>query len=279
MELQQVFALKLKSLLGTIALRLFPQRAQRLAGRIGADDVRLIDRIILFGLKRNVGEPAQLSRLHSRFWAGPAGVRFSERCAERFGAWFMAAHHGVVDEVEKMIASDPRRYVFLYEIGCGDGQVVHYLSQRLRTIQRFTGIDINAEVIARNKQTYTQSNLDFACGNAIDWISRHAHPGSIFISNGGVLEYFSEKDMTVLLQHIRRCLRPAAFAIIEPIADDHDLERETASRPFGREWSFSHNHKRLFEENGFHILYQRETATGGNRWVLLLARTQDHDNG
>jgi SAM-dependent methyltransferase len=277
MGFKAVLALKLKALLGIIALRAFPERARRIENTIVEAPYGLLDRLIRSGLLRSVPEQDRLVDLHNRYWAGAEGTRFSESRGERFKDWFLTAHLSVVDELQKLIDSDTKKYAFFYEIGCGDGQVTHYMSKRLASVKHFTGLDINPDVVAANNRKYRHGTLDFVSANAIEWISRNAQPGSIFLSNGGVLEYFSESQICCLLQKITRDCKPAAFALIEPVADDYDLEKETASRPFGREWSFSHNHRKLLESNGFTIEYQRETRTGGVRWMLLLARTQDKD--
>ena len=97
----------------------------------------------------------------------------------------------------------------------------------------------------------------------------------IFISNGGVLEYFSAKQIAKLLKIIAGDLKPSAFAFIEPLAMKYNLETEIDSRPYGTEWSFSHNYKQLLESYGFNICYQHEMVTDGNRWLLMLVNTKE----
>ncbi len=174
---------------------------------------------------------------------------------------------------EKTMAEKPGLYKNFYEIGCGDGQVVNYLSTRLKPIDQFVGIDINERVILSNGMEYKNPKLHFVCANANDWIAHNSCPGSIFFTNGGVLEYFTERELIGLFSKIAVELRPSLFAIVEPFAHDFDLESEKASRPFGVEWSFSHNYPQLFTTSGLTIRYQAINITGGIRWIIMIAQT------
>lgn len=265
-----------RPVLGKLALWAFPNRAKLIEKAIGdAKSYGLLDRIIRAGFIRNIKEHDRLAILHHRFWAGTEGSQFHKRAGKRFENWFLTGHVSLVVELERLIASNKRNYKYLYEIGCGDGQVINYLSNRLKSIEHFVGIDINADVIALNNQYCRKENLEFACGNATDWICQNGRPKTIFFTNGGVLEYFSIKQITDLLKKITIDFKPSVFAIIEPLATNYNIETETDSRPYGNEFSFSHNYKKLFKSNGFTILYQRETMTGSYRWILMLSKTQE----
>ncbi len=265
----------LKGLIGRLAVRLFPLRAKAVEQNIGDASYGLFDRTIRAGLIRSDPSHDKISGLHQKFWAGAEGTAFARRNSSRFESWFLAEHAGVVDAIESLLTTDNGRYQSLYEIGCGDGQVLKYLSTRLHSIDHFVGIDINAHVIAMNNQKFGNNRLEFVCANAMAWIGENSRPCSVFFSNGGVLEYFSKKQLTGLLQKIHADFRPSVFAIIEPVAPDFEAETEIASRPYGKEWSFTHNYRYLFESNGFVVHYHRESRAGGHRWVLMVLRTAD----
>ena len=266
----------IKSVLGKIALWAFPDRAKLIEKTIGdAPNYGLLNRIIRVGLIRNIKEQDRLALLHHRFWAGAAGNQFHKRAVKRFENWFLTEHVSLIDELERLPEYNKRKYKFLYEIGCGDGQLINYLSNRLTSLEHFVGIDINADVIALNNQYCRKENLEFTCGNATEWICQNGRPKAIFFTNGGVLEYFSMKQITDLLNKIATDFKPSVFAIIEPLAIDYNVETEMESRTFGNEFSFSHNYEKLFTTNGFTILYQRETMTGGHRWILMLSKTHE----
>ena len=264
-----------KSGLGRLAVLAFPGRARVVEQNIAAADSTLLDRIIRLGLICRVDDPERISQLHHRTWAGEQGLNFAAKFGGRFEAWFKSSHVSIVDELEKVLAERAGTYRHFYEIGCGDGQVANYLSTRLQGIDDFVGIDINEQVASCNNQVYQRTNLRFVSGNAADWIGVNGRPRSVFLSNGGVLEYFSEKAITDLLRKIATDLKPALFVVGEPLAPDYDLDKETRSRPYGDEWSFTHNYPHLFSTNGFKVRCQREATTGGYRWLLLLAIAGD----
>jgi hypothetical protein len=263
-----------KPVLGRLALRLFPGRAKRVESNLAAADDRLLDRIIRFGLICRAPDDNRISELHRRMWAGDQGRNFARRYTDRFQAWFLSSHARIVDEVARVLGERPGVYRHVCEMGCGDGQVLHYLSTRLTAIEDFVGIDINEQVVAQNNETLGTARIRFVSGSADDWIATQGRPGTIFISNGGVLEYFSEVQVTRMLRRVASDLAPSLVALVEPVSDDHDLEMEPASRPYGTEWSFTHNHRHLLVQNGFKIRFYHETRTADIRWVLIVAETE-----
>jgi hypothetical protein len=94
----------------------------------------------------------------------------------------------------------------------------------------------------------------------------------VFLSHNGVLEYFLREELASLFADIGTRLRPSIASISEPIAVDYDLERETASRPYGDEHSFSHNYVHLLEGAGFRMLHRSEFREGSHRLLRLVAR-------
>jgi SAM-dependent methyltransferase len=262
-----------KHILGRLSLFIFPTRARKIEQNIANADGNLLDRIIRFGLICRSNSSEKIAQMQQSMWAGEQGSNFTEKYGGRFQSWFISRHISVVDELEKILGYDSGVYYYcLYEIGCGDGQVLNYLSSRLKQVNQFVGIDINKEVIAGNNRRYNNTQLRFFSGNALDWICKNSQPRSIFFSNGGVLEYFSEREIVDLLGKISTDLKPALFAIVEPVALDYDFATEKKSRPYGVEWSFAHNYPHLFKESGYTILYQQEETTGGIRWILMVAQ-------
>ena len=84
----------------------------------------------------------------------------------------------VIDELEKVMAGLPDGIGFehLYEIGCGGGQVLSYLAERLTGIDRFAGIDIVEEQIEANLANYSNPDMSFYAADAVDWIPANAKP-------------------------------------------------------------------------------------------------------
>jgi hypothetical protein len=60
--------------------------------------------------------------------------------------------------------------------------------------------------------------------------------------------------------------------LVEPLAPDHDLDRDEGSHIFGLERSFSHNYAALLSEAGLQLRYRNEVLSGGVRWIMMLAQ-------
>jgi len=118
----------------------------------------------------------------------------------------------------------------------------------------------------------------FEAADATQWIPEHASSNSVFVTNGGVFEYFLQEELETLFKFFADQRKPAAVALVETIGTDHNLEREKDSLIYGREMSFSHNYPHLLEQAGFTIKHQSERVgfevDGGGRWIRVLAMVQ-----
>lgn len=265
---------RLKQQLGALLASLMSQRAARLAqGRI-ADDLSLTDRLVIAGLVRRherQGTLDQLNGLHDWLWSSRQAVAFHEQAQARFQSWWQDTHSAIVAPLFDELQAEPGRYHTLCEIGCGSGLVLNDLAQRLPQFEQLIGLDLSAEQIARNRARYaTQPRLRFDSGDAAVWLRQQARPGWVYFSNAGVLEYFPEAKLRSLLCQAAS-LRPAMFAIVEPVDRAHDLDRQLASRNYGAERSWSHHYPHLFRDCGYTLRWQREIEFGGMRWMMLIA--------
>ncbi len=219
----------------------------------------------------------RLRRFLANYWE-KHGTDFHDQWHDRFERLFLAQDSVVIDALEGIIApsDDDHRFQTLYEIGCGGGEVLNHLSDRLPSLRRLVGIDLSQEQIQRNRARFEKKTpLSFHAADAARWIPDHAAPGGVFLTNGGVLEYFLKEEIQGILAHISQHLRPAAVVIIETIGVDHHLDAEVDSYVYGREMAFSHNYPHLMREQGFEIRHLSERAgeslDGGGRWLRLLA--------
>jgi len=148
--------------------------------------------------------------------------------------------------------------------------VLEFLSQRFPQAEQLVGIDVDEKQIERNKQSFENPKLNFVTSGALEWIERHAEPNSLVVSNGGVLEYFLQDEVSTLFEAIRRAGN-TAIALIETLGTNHDLERDPSTHPYGPELSFSHNYPRLLAAAGFEVVHQHERISeSGMRWIRLL---------
>ena len=233
----------------------------------------IINHLIRFGLAQNAiskKDYDKISNYHRSFWAGRGAKEFYENTRERFDDVFLMYYTDVINELENLL--EVKRYFHtLCEIGTGSGQVISYLAERLPGIERFIGIDLCKEQIDENKIVYGNTNLEFANHSALSWIEEYGKQNSVFLTNNGVLEYFTQRELEKMVGYISRNLSPSIFIAIEPLAIDHDLERDYKSHPYGNEFSFSHNYPHIFSEAGFSIEYQKEIRVIGYRMLKICA--------
>ncbi|MBU6247645.1 MAG: methyltransferase domain-containing protein [Xanthomonadaceae bacterium] len=217
---------------------------------------------------RSSGSMDRLMPQHRRYWEGESAVLFHAVTEARCRDEFHRVHGFVPDMLGRLAEATGLRSIC--EIGCGSGVVLAALGSALPQLRELIGLDLSAEQTAINRSRHRDPRFAFAHGNACQWIPRHAHPGTIFMTYGGVFEYFAESAMRALLQDIAS-LAPAAVVLIEPIALGHDLERDFHSRPHGDELSLSHNYPWLLAQSGFTLMERRECTDGDLRWLAMTA--------
>jgi SAM-dependent methyltransferase len=217
------------------------------------------------------GTLGQLSALHRWMWAGDEAVKFHQQAQGRFVTWWLASHCAIVEPLRQAIAARAGQITTLCEIGCGSGLVLEDLSRRLPEIDRFIGLDLSPTQTQRNRARFSDARLQFEAGDATSWIPGQAKTGWAFLTNAGVLEYLSETQLASLLAGIAERLRPAVFALLEPIPKDYDLCREIQSRPHSFEKSLGHNYPHWLKANGWTISHQSELQSTGDRFLMVVA--------
>lgn len=265
---------KAKGILGAAMAAIFRARAARLAeedftahGRRG-----LLDRLIGAGMAYRAlrrGSLEDIAEYHRRYWGGKSGTAFHEEAPVRFEAAFKKFYTPVIDELEKFLPAHDSMST-ICEIGTGAGLLLEYLAERFPQIKRLIGIDLSEETTAENRRKYPSSRMEFAAGDAAEYIKAHGEPNWVYVTHNGVFEYFAPEAVMEVLSLVAG-LRPAALVTIEPLGLDHDLETQCESWPYGQEFSFSHNYPHMLKEAGFEILYRHEVNVYGVRVILLLS--------
>ena len=271
------FKAKTKSALGRAASLLFPQRATTLSQCPESEPAGILDRTLMSYLKRQAvltRNESFFERLHQDFWKGKGGQVFSSNCDHRFYDLFLKRQREDFLALQKLWnRSDANQIV---EFGCNSGLVLNYMTQELDGVTASMGIEINQHQVDANKASDSfDSRIKFECIDGGDWLLENGKQNTLFVSNGGVLEYFRRERLDKMFQHISQNLKPGLFFSSEPVATDHDWSRSTESVPFGEELSFSHNYTDLFESNGFEIAHQRVTDFDSWQMVATVARTID----
>ena len=266
---------RIKSGLGKAATLAFRDRAIALSAFPVSEPTGLIDKTLMAYLKRQAmvnGDAIFFERLHQDFWKGRGGAIYSSNCDHRFHDLFLKRQREDFLVLQQhWIDSNSNQIV---EFGCNSGLVLNYLTLQLSGVQSSIGIEINQQQVDDNRASSDfDPRVEFECTDGGDWLFEFGKPSTLFVSNGGVFEYFRRQRLDAMMQHISNNLKPALFFSVEPVAADHDWSKSTESIPFGEELSFSHNYTDLFESNGFEIVHQRATQFESWQMVATVART------
>ena len=259
---------------GRALVSVFPERASRLkAGDVPPEPNRW-ERLLLAGLvdthlRRGCLE--ELTALHDWVWTGDVAVDFHAGAEARFTEVFLAHHAAIVPALQAAIVDTGGRYATVCEIGCGSGLVLDHLSRTLAGQRQYVGLDMSPRQVELNRQRFAARALRFEAGEGLTWVLRNGQRGSIFLTYGGVLEYFPPRRLQSLLSWIAGALSPSLVAIVEPLADGHDADADPDSRPFGVENTFSHPYPRAFALAGLQVLWRREVLVGAQRWLMMVA--------
>ncbi|MEM7032142.1 MAG: class I SAM-dependent methyltransferase, partial [Chloroflexota bacterium] len=252
---------KLTGTVGSRLLTLAPIQVDRLVqdgfnfGKNGRHG--LFEGILRAGLIRRALAKQNLTELetyHRNFWQSKNGFHFHDGQRNAFEQIFLRHFESdILAHLHILMAN--HTYDVVCEIGTGTGQLLDYLANKLPTVERFVGIDLSQDMIDDNLQRYDNPKLEFVVSGGQEWIEENGQPNWIFVTNRGVLEYFLQDKLEAMLGHISQNLAAAIFVVIEPISIDHNLETDFDSKPYGREYSFSHNYPHLFRQAGFEIQY------------------------
>jgi predicted TPR repeat methyltransferase len=271
----QTLAMKhrIKCLLGASIEVALPHIAAEIdSGRSTGKLVRLKNWVVYNRLARARarGDASSVSNAHFDYWKSDVGNAFYDQYTDRFEQWFLGHHKVVIDELEKVVGASSS-FQRLVEIGCGDGQVLRYCRDHLPSLQEVVGLDINPMIIERNQSAPANRGISYFHGDAMAWLAEHPKPGTVLLSYGGVLEYFSQKALSDLLALLAKNA-PAVLAFVEPIDPRADLLSQKKSYMFGQEDSFSHPHRSILDQAGYQVLFEKEILLSGVRWMLMIAR-------
>ena len=263
------FKQKAKISLGRLAAKTAPRRTKQLTQSPLSAPKSLRDKSIMAFLKHQARLEQReefFEALHEDFWQGEGGNVFAENCDHRFEQMFLKQQKADFEQLLKIC--ETKKPEQIVEFGCNSGLLLDYMVKEIPDIQSAVGIDINRQQIERNQQAgHFDPRIEFLACDGVDWVLNNAEKNTLFVTNGGVMEYFRRERLDQMMNHIATDRSPAIFFAIEPNASDHDLDSVLDSIPFGEELSFSHNYKDLFQSNGFDVLHQR--ATNFESWQMM----------
>jgi hypothetical protein len=266
----------LKNWIGGFVASVMPARTAQLQAQPAPNPESFVDKVIMFHLCRKAINEKQsdfLERLHYDFWAGEEGAKFSSNCDHRFEDLFLTKQQEDFNVLQAIWESMNGRD--LVEIGTNSGLLLEHLTKNLVKVSRSTGIDINQQQIKKNQSAdHFDSRIEFRCTDGQQWILDNGNPMTLFVTNGGVLEYFRREKLNEMMTHISTHCSPSIFFASEPVAHDHDFDANLDSIPFGEELSFSHNYRDIFQSNGFNVLHQRAVMFEAWKMQVTIAVTK-----
>ena len=265
-----------KELAGQAVAALAAKRTIELFDSPASQPAGIQDKLIMAYLKRRAFLENQadfFERLHIDFWQGDGGAEFSKNCDHRFEDLFLAKQKLDFDQLRLVWETQQPKHIV--EFGCNSGLLLQYMTTELEGVESSIGIEINAEQVRQNQESSQfDSRISFLTADGGEWLFNNGDANTLFVSNGGVLEYFRRERLNEMLSHISNNLGPAIFFAVEPVANDHDWNQTTESIPFGEELSFSHNYTDLFESNGFQIVHQRAVEFDSWKMMATIAVSQ-----
>lgn len=215
------------------------------------------------------GDAEALQKGLFQFWHTDTADSYFDKYLDRHEKWFLGPHHEIVGQLSALTRLGT--YTRLIEVGCGNGRVLEHCAAAMPEVPEFIGVDINPTIIDRDRVKYAQNpRLQFLTTDASVWLEKTAQPGTILLTYGGVMEYFSAATLGGMFKALAQ-KSPAAVALVEPVDPDHDLVNDAASHAFGQENSFSHNHEKLLQAAGFTVVFRKTLRLGGASWAMLLA--------
>jgi SAM-dependent methyltransferase len=221
-------------------------------------------------------DPDRAVQVLNAFWRGAAGDRFHIDHGQASFEHFLANHAWTIEALDEFVRTSGLGFSRLVEVGCGIGASLSYCAEKLPWAREAVGIDINAEAVGRAAAGQPPgSRLRFQCADAQGWLSANPQAGTVMISNGGVLEYFSQEHVDRLFEALALA-RPAAILLLEPVDDDCGLDGKPDSRTFtsvggvGSETTFSHNYRARLQQAGFEVVLSEDTRFNQVRGVIML---------
>lgn len=266
---------------GSVLMALLPQRRQRMEKLATIpwhsdnppDAIDRLIRVSLFWWRSRDASGKHLADMHQQFWRGQSSSDYYAGTETRFEKVFLPHFDHFLDlaatEMEK------RNLTNLVEIGCGDGQLLRHMQQRIPA-ERIIGLDLSEDQIQENIKRDTELDLEYHSGDASQWIETESPSNTLYVTGLGVLEYFTQTQIVELFQSIATENSPACALFIEPIDANADLSAFDSSYSAGEEHSFTHNYPKRLQETGWSIEHSEEVSLPPYRWLVVIATCDDN---
>ena len=271
----------LKGTAGRMLMSVRPELSTEIKNKPFSNHLPLSGRLIRNGhFMKAVGEEdhAMIRDFLRDYWASGASDEFYEGLSHRYETLFLAYHSSIVDETRRAMERMRAPFRRMVEIGSGDGKILDHFRRCLPDVPEFHGVDVNLQQVENNRRIYQESGrMSFHHADGLRWLEGNGGPGTVLVTNGGVLEYFTRPELEGLFGRMSREWGTCVVSITESIAADHDLALEPGTYPYGWELSLSHNYIALLQEAGFTITHVNDRLTTPQeadtvgRWLQVVA--------
>lgn len=208
----------------------------------------------------------RLESIHKRFWQSQIEDKWFDNTSKKFDE-SIPALEGPVKDLKRFL--EQRTHTVVCEIGTGDGRFLDHLRGQLNGVERFIGLDLSERRIALNQSLY--SGLEFVAADAQEWVPAQGLRQPLFVTNGGVLEYFRPESLEAFVQVVVKAGGSLAL-FYEPLVADHDLDREPEAKlTTAGEYSFSHNYPAVCRRAGMNIVSMQVNENAGYRGICMIA--------
>ena len=273
-KIRTVFVEFLTSTLGNLLVVLRPNKVRQLSEKgltlVLGDNLsaseRLMRRAILKKIEKTEDHD-KLSELHKTYWV-KQGDDFVNNTQNNLENIHLPAYKTILDVLRNEVSKESITFGKLVEIGTGNGSVLNYLSSNYSDVEELIGIDLSKEQTKTNNITYNSNpKLEFIAGDVLDWIENQQDGNFVFFTFRGVLEYFSQHQLSRFFEKLNS-LGNVIFYAIEPTDAEHNYEKYPNSKVYGVEGSFSHNYAKLFKDAGFKIWHQEQKEELGQTNII-----------
>ncbi len=267
---------QIKQVIGTMLLPLMPKRAARLADEefsMSTSGRNLIDSCLRVGMAQKLlseNGDTQLADYHRNFWTKENSLPYHRGVRQQVVDAFNDHFTFLIAEINALIEEEPSLNT-LIEIGAGGGSLLNLLAERIEGIENYIGIDLSPEIIEENKEIYNADHFRWIADNGKTWVEEHGEANTIYMTFRGVLEYFTNQELREMFGRIASEKSPSVYIGVEPMALDHDLATQFDSRPYGTEYTFSHNYPHLLQESGFKVTMTQQKAFDNHQICTFIA--------
>ena len=265
---------------GNLLIFLQPKKARQLSESgltlVLNDNMSIMERLMreaIFKKHEKTQDYNTIAELHQNYWTNK-GTDYFSSSEDLFERDFMPNSSFIFDLLKNELSNQSEEFSTLVEIGTGSGKVLKHLSIEFPTIKRFVGVDLSPDQVEMNNKKFSNDKrLEFVASDGLDWVKKHGQGNTIFVTYGGVFEYFTEPLLQEFLKEINN-LGKILFVSVEPTSPNHNFESNPNSQVHGFEWSFSHNYPKLFKEAGFSIWHfsQKPWFEGTNTQTFIGAK-------